>query len=164
MALGQAVRAPAQLVVTGDVERTLSFSLDDLRHPPRKTVMALNEHQADKEELYEGVPLAVLLGQAGVPRGPQLRGAAMAAYGLAEGSDGYRVTFSLAELGSGFQDSEVVVAVGGPPRQETGSLGRDASIDQSCQRCEVNARLPTLSRSSGSDCVWIERVRGNRVV
>lgn len=67
----QAVRAPAQLVVTGDVERTLSFSLDDLRHSPRKTVMALNEHQADKEELYEGAPLAVLLGQAGVPRGPK---------------------------------------------------------------------------------------------
>ena len=52
MALGQAVRAPAQLVVAGDVERTLSFSLDDLRHSPRKTVMALNEHQTDKEELY----------------------------------------------------------------------------------------------------------------
>jgi hypothetical protein len=70
----------------------------------------------------------------GCTAGPENRGAEMAAYVLAEGSDGYRVTFSLAELDSGFQDSEVVVAVGGPPRQETGSLGPDASIDPSCQR------------------------------
>jgi DMSO/TMAO reductase YedYZ molybdopterin-dependent catalytic subunit len=34
----------------------------------------------------------------------------MATYILAEGSDGYRVTFSLAELDSEFQASEVIVA------------------------------------------------------
>ena len=34
----------------------------------------------------------------------------MAAYALAEGADGYRVSFSLAELDPGFQDSQVLVA------------------------------------------------------
>jgi DMSO/TMAO reductase YedYZ molybdopterin-dependent catalytic subunit len=41
----------------------------------------------------------------------------MATYVLAEGSDGYRVTFSLAELDSDFEESEVIVAdtVNGAP-------------------------------------------------
>jgi DMSO/TMAO reductase YedYZ molybdopterin-dependent catalytic subunit len=34
----------------------------------------------------------------------------MATYVLAEGADGYRVVFSLAELDSGILDSEVIVA------------------------------------------------------
>jgi DMSO/TMAO reductase YedYZ molybdopterin-dependent catalytic subunit len=34
----------------------------------------------------------------------------MATYVLAEGADGYSVTFSLAELDADFQDSEVIVA------------------------------------------------------
>lgn len=70
----------------------------------------MNEHQDNKEEIYAGVPIATLLKAAGVPQGSQLRGSAMATYILAEGSDGYRVTFSLAELDSDFQDSEVIVA------------------------------------------------------
>lgn len=34
----------------------------------------------------------------------------MAKYVVAEGSDGYRVTFSIAELDSSIQDSDVIVA------------------------------------------------------
>ena len=110
VALGQATTASAPLVFTGDVQNPLSLSLDDLRHLPRKTIKAMNEHQDNKAEVYEGVLLATLLKQAGVPQGSQLRGPAMATYVLAEGSDGYRVTLSLAELDSDFQDSEVMVA------------------------------------------------------
>ncbi len=101
---------PAQLTVTGDVQKPLSLSLQDLRHLTRTTVKATNEHQGNKEEVYEGVLLSNLLKQAGVPQGTQLRGAAMAKYVVAEGSDGYRVTFSIAELDSSIQDSDVIVA------------------------------------------------------
>jgi DMSO/TMAO reductase YedYZ molybdopterin-dependent catalytic subunit len=97
----------AQLVVAGDVSKPLSLSADDLRHLPRTTVTVTNEHQGDSKEVYEGVLLSVLLKQAGAP---QLKGPAMAAYALAEGADGYRVSFSLAELDPGFQDSQVLVA------------------------------------------------------
>jgi DMSO/TMAO reductase YedYZ molybdopterin-dependent catalytic subunit len=97
----------AQLVVAGDVSNPLSLSADDLRQLPRTTVTVTNEHQGDSKEVYEGVLLSVLLKQAGAP---QLRGPTMAAYALAEGSDGYRVSFSLAELDPGFQDSQVLVA------------------------------------------------------
>jgi DMSO/TMAO reductase YedYZ molybdopterin-dependent catalytic subunit len=109
-ALGQASTASAQLAFSGDIQKPLSLSLDDLRHSPRKTIKVVNEHQDNQGEVYDGVLLATLLKQAGVPQGSQLRGAAMATYILAEGSDGYRVTFSLAELDSDFQDSEVMIA------------------------------------------------------
>jgi DMSO/TMAO reductase YedYZ molybdopterin-dependent catalytic subunit len=45
-----------------------------------------------------------------VPQGDQLRGSSMATYVVAEGQDGYRVIFSLAELDSGIVESEVIVA------------------------------------------------------
>ena len=51
-----------------------------------------------------------LLRRAGVPQNEKLRGSAMATYVLAEAADGYRVLYSLAELDSDFQDSEVIVA------------------------------------------------------
>jgi DMSO/TMAO reductase YedYZ molybdopterin-dependent catalytic subunit len=97
----------AQLVVTGDVSKPLTLSLDDLRKMPRTTITVANEHQDNNKEVYEGVLLSALLKQAGAP---QLKGAAMAAYVLAEGADSYRVSFSLAELDPGFQDSQVIVA------------------------------------------------------
>lgn len=109
-ALAQTPATSAQLTVTGDVPKSFTLSLDDLRRQPRTTLKVVNEHQNDSEEVYEGVALAALLKQAGVPQGPQLRGAAMATYILAEASDGYRVTFSLAELDSDFENSEVLVA------------------------------------------------------
>jgi DMSO/TMAO reductase YedYZ molybdopterin-dependent catalytic subunit len=101
--------AAGRLAVTGDVEHPLSLSIDDLRHLPRTTLKVTNPHEG-KEETYEGVALGELLKRAGVPQGSNLRGAAMATYVLAEAADGYRVTFSLAELDSDFQDSGVIVA------------------------------------------------------
>jgi len=69
----------------------------------------LNHHD-DKEETYEGVAVQELLRRAGVPQNEKLRGSAMATYVLAEATDGYTVQYSLAELDSDFQDSEVIVA------------------------------------------------------
>ena len=51
-----------------------------------------------------------LLHRAGVPEEENLRGAAMTTYVVAEGSDGYRAVFSLAEFDPETSDSEVVVA------------------------------------------------------
>ncbi len=97
----------AQLVITGDVSKPLTLPVDDLRKMPRTTITVANEHQDNNKEVYEGVLLSALLKQAGAP---QLKGAAMAAYVLAEGADSYRVSFSLAELDPGLQDSQVIVA------------------------------------------------------
>jgi len=101
--------ASAILRVTGDVATPLSLSLSDLKALPRKTLKVVNPHDK-QEEAYEGVAVQELLRRAGVPQNEKLRGTAMASYVLAEASDGYRVLFSLAELDSDFQDSEVIIA------------------------------------------------------
>lgn len=105
----QSASTAAQLTIKGDVEKTLSLTLEDFRHLPRTTLKVMNPHDK-KEETYEGVLLTELLKRAGVPLGAQLRGAAMATYIQADASDGYRVIFSLPELDADFQDSEVIVA------------------------------------------------------
>jgi len=109
-ALAQAVATSGQLTITGDIPKPLALSLDDLRHQQRITVKVPNEHQANTQDTYEGVPLATLLKQTGMPQGSQIKGAMLATYLMAEGSDGYRVIFSLAEVDSDFQDSGVIVA------------------------------------------------------
>ena len=76
---------------------------------PRKTLTVVHPHDK-KTEKYEGVALEEILHKAGVPQGEALRGPAMATYVVAEGADGYRVVFPLAELDSGIADSEVLVA------------------------------------------------------
>src|SRR6516225_2734111 len=99
----------AQLRIAGDVATPLTLSVSDLKSLPRKTVKVLNPHEK-KEETYEGVAVQELLHRAGVPQSEKLRGPAMATYVLAEAADGYSVLYSLAELDSDFQDSEVIVA------------------------------------------------------
>jgi DMSO/TMAO reductase YedYZ molybdopterin-dependent catalytic subunit len=105
----QSAQTDVALRVMGSVEKPLSLSLGDLQQMPRKTVKAFDEHE-NKEEVYEGVLLSELLMRAGVPQGSKLRGAAMATYIEADGVDGYRVVFSIAETDSGFEDSEIIVA------------------------------------------------------
>ena len=51
---------------------------------------------------YDGVPIGALLAKAGVPQGAALRGKSMALAVVAEGSDGYRAVFSIAELDDDF--------------------------------------------------------------
>lgn len=99
----------AILRVGGNVTTPLSLSPNDLKAMPRKTLKVLNPHE-NKQEAYEGVAVQELLRKAGVPQNEKLRGTAMATYVLAEAADGYSVLYSLAELDSDFQDSEVIVA------------------------------------------------------
>ncbi|MGB6484197.1 MAG: molybdopterin-dependent oxidoreductase [Candidatus Acidiferrales bacterium] len=95
--------------IGGNVATPLELSATDLKNMPRKTLKVVNPH-SKKTEIYRGVPLQELLRRAGVPQGSRLRGPVMATYVLAEAADGYRVVFSLAELDSGFSDSDVIVA------------------------------------------------------
>ena len=114
--------ATVQLAVTGSVDKPLSLSADDLGHLPRTTIKVMNEH-AGKDETYEGVLLSDLLKQAGVPEGAKLNGKALATYVEVEGTDGYRVIFSLAELDGDFLDSGVLVADKMDGQPIAGNLG-----------------------------------------
>jgi DMSO/TMAO reductase YedYZ molybdopterin-dependent catalytic subunit len=105
----QSSASTAALRIGGNVTTPLALSLAELKSMPRQTLNVVNPH-SKKAESYQGVALEYLLQKAGVPHGEQLRGKAMATYVLATASDGYRVVFSLAELDSGFTDSDVIVA------------------------------------------------------
>jgi DMSO/TMAO reductase YedYZ molybdopterin-dependent catalytic subunit len=106
-----AVRAQSgtALTVTGSVEKPLTLSLADLQRLPRKTVKIFDSHEG-KEQTYEGVALSELLARAGVPQGEKIRGGAMATYIEAQGADGYRVIYALAETDSSFQEFDILVA------------------------------------------------------
>ena len=108
-AFAQTSPVGAQLKIGGAVTTPLTLTVADLKAMPRTTIRAVNSHEK-KAEIYEGVLLEELLRKAGAPHGEQLRGQLMTTYVIAEAEDGYRVVFSLAELDSGFLDSEVLVA------------------------------------------------------
>jgi hypothetical protein len=76
------------------------------------------DHEGKKHE-YDGVSLQDVLATAGVATGDGLRGKELADYIVAEGSDGYRIVFSVAELDPAFSNTQVIVAtrVDGQPLQ-----------------------------------------------
>jgi DMSO/TMAO reductase YedYZ molybdopterin-dependent catalytic subunit len=109
LAAAQTSPGASELKITGAVSTPLTLTAADLKDMPRTTLHVMNAHDK-KEETYEGVLLEVLLQNAGAPHGEQLRGQLMTSYVVAEAQDRYRVVFALAELDSGFLDSQVLVA------------------------------------------------------
>jgi DMSO/TMAO reductase YedYZ molybdopterin-dependent catalytic subunit len=122
VAAQQPAATPTLLTITGDVERALHLTAEDLARLPRRSLRA-SEH--GKEALFEGVSLFDALKLAGVPSGENLRGRQLAKYVLVEAADGYQVIFSLAELDTAMTDREVLLADrrdGSPLRPEEGPL------------------------------------------
>ncbi len=95
--------------IGGAVTTPLTLTVADLKKLPRKTMTVTNSHE-QTTATYEGVLLEELLQKAGAPHGEQLHGKSMAMYVVAEADDGYRVVFSLAELDSSIEESEILVA------------------------------------------------------
>ncbi|MBV9885206.1 MAG: molybdopterin-dependent oxidoreductase [Acidobacteria bacterium] len=102
-------------MVTGAVAQDLKLTTDDLKKMPRKSVSTKGHD--DQLHQYDGVPISTVLGKAGVPQGSALRGKSMALMVVAEGSDGYRAAFSLAELDEDFAGEAVLIvdSVDGQP-------------------------------------------------
>jgi DMSO/TMAO reductase YedYZ molybdopterin-dependent catalytic subunit len=100
--------------ISGAVKTPLSVTAEDLAKMPRATVTTKSNGM---ETVYEGVWLHEVLKRAGVPRGSELRGKALATYVICEEKDGYQVLFSLAELDPSFIDNEILLAdtAGGKP-------------------------------------------------
>jgi DMSO/TMAO reductase YedYZ molybdopterin-dependent catalytic subunit len=98
---------PSTLQITGAVSQDLKLTLDDLKKMPRKSVSTKGHD--DQMHQYDGVPIGALLSKAGVPQGSALRGKSMVLTVVAEGSDGYRAVFSLAELDEDFAGETVLI-------------------------------------------------------
>ena len=103
----QAQSGPSSLLITGAVSQDLKLSLDDIKKLPRKSVTTKGHDEQMHQ--YDGVPIGTLLAKAGVPQGSALRGKSMALVVVAEGSDGYRAVFSVAELDDDFAGEAVLV-------------------------------------------------------
>lgn len=88
---------------------------------PHLTVNVYNEH-AKANQSYSGVPLISLLTPLGVPDKPH--GKDFRLYLVAEGSDGYQVVYSVAEVTPDVHDATVLVAdsMDGKPIGNNGPL------------------------------------------
>lgn len=88
---------------------------------PHKTVTAFSSH-AKANQTYSGVLLTDLLTKLGVPNGEH--GKTLKLYLVVQGSDGYKVVFSLGEVTPIFNNSTVIVAdsLEGKPIAGEGSL------------------------------------------
>jgi hypothetical protein len=88
---------------------------------PHKTVTLFNEH-AKINQTYSGVPLIDLLTRLGVPDKPH--GKDLRLYLVAEGSDGYKAVYSVAEVNPDVHDATVIVAdtLDGKPLADDGPL------------------------------------------
>src|SRR5580700_2006015 len=89
--------------------KTLTLTPEELAALPHKTVAVFNAH-SKATETYSGVPLADLLGKAGVPLGESVRGKLFMIGVVAEGTDHYGVLYSLAEVDPAIHTGDVIVA------------------------------------------------------
>lgn len=132
----QTLPKAVRLTVSGDVQKPLTLSAEDLAAYPHQTATL---HERDgSTAVYEGVPLIEILKRAGVPSGDQLKGKALASYLLATARDSYRVTFALAELDPVIGNGNIIVADkrdGKPLSEHEGPLRLIAPSDKKPARC-----------------------------
>jgi hypothetical protein len=102
-----AVRSTS-LTITFDT-KTLTFSPAELAAMPHATVTVFNAY-GKISETYSGVPLAALLAKLGVPQGESVHGGLFMTGVIAEGTDGYKVLYSLAEIDPAIHTGQVLVA------------------------------------------------------
>jgi len=93
-----------KIIVGKNSAEWTAATLAPLEH---KTLNVYNEH-VKANQTYAGVPLIELLKKLGVPDKP--RGKEFQLYVVAEGSDGYKVVYSLGEIAPDVHDGDVIVA------------------------------------------------------
>jgi hypothetical protein len=110
LAAGAAFAAPgaASVELRGAPNGRAVVSADDLAKLPRRAVEAVDRD--GRKSKFEGWALGDVLALAGIPRGNDLRGKALATYVQASARDGYRVVFALPELDPAFTDRIVLLA------------------------------------------------------
>jgi Oxidoreductase molybdopterin binding domain len=97
------------LKVTGLDGKETTYSAAELKAMPHRTVAVYNEH-AKANENYSGVPLTELLAKAGAPTGEKLWGKGFLLYVVAEGTDHYKVVYSIDETDPANHAGDVIVA------------------------------------------------------
>lgn len=138
--------AQAVLEIGGDVDQQLSLTLSELRELPMQTYAA--HYMKGDTATYDVVRLIDALALAGVPSGSQLKGEQVQKVVVITAGDGYKATFSLAELDPKSAEGAILLAIGQngkPLNKRVGPLHIIAPNDQ------LNSR-------------WVREVRSIRVV
>ena len=96
---------------------------DDLKSLPHTSVTVFNAH-TKKSESYAGVVLADLLAKVNAPVGEKLKGKLFMTGVVAEGTDGYQVLYSVAEVDPVMHSGVVLIAdsVDGHPLGNNGAF------------------------------------------
>ena len=106
-------KAPAvpssQLTLKSLDGKTIAISAYDFSVLPHKSVTVFNSH-TKSSEVYGGVVLADLLAKVDAPLGAKLRSATLTTGVIAEGTDGYRALYSLAEIDPSMHNGDVIIA------------------------------------------------------
>jgi hypothetical protein len=102
-------------------DKSAEWTPEKLATLPHTTITVYNGH-TKKNQTYSGVPLTDLLTSLGVPNKPH--GKDFELYLVAEGSDGYKVVYSVSEVTPDVHDATVIVAdkLEGKPIAGTGPL------------------------------------------
>ena len=93
------------MITFGD--KTAEWNAEKLAALPHQTIKLYNEH-AKADQTFAGVPLIELLKPLGVPEKP--RGKDFQLYLVAEGSDGYKVVYSIGEVTPDVHHGTVLIA------------------------------------------------------
>jgi hypothetical protein len=136
--------ASTSLTLTVDGKPT-TLSVEDLQAMSQKTVSVHNEH-TKKDETYGGVSLGELLAKYGFPVDKTTRQKMLRSYLIAEGTDRYRVLFSVTEIEASEHDGDVIVATSmdGKPLGQDGPLKLVDSGDKKPQRWVRNLSAITV--------------------
>ena len=101
---------PPALKLSGPKAESASFQVADLQSLPVVRELTVTEPHGKASVRYRGVPLIALLSMVGAPVGESLRGPALALHARIEAADGYRASFSLAELDAGVGGTDALLA------------------------------------------------------
>lgn len=102
-------------------DKSAVWTVEKLLALPQTTITVYNEH-LKKNQTFSGVPVIDLLTPLGISAKPH--GKDFALYLVAEGSDGYRVVYSIGEVTPDVHDGTVLVAdkLAGQPIAGTGPV------------------------------------------
>ncbi len=133
------------LTLQGLAGKTLTLTAPDLAALPHQSVTVTNGH-SKTQETYSGVPLSNLLAKVGVPHGPDIKGPLFLLGVIAEGTDGYRVLFSLTEIDPALHTGDILVAdsLDGKPLLADGAFKLVASEDRRPARWVRNLKSISL--------------------
>jgi hypothetical protein len=102
-----AAKVPAGPLKISFGDKSVEWTPESIAPLPHITVTVFNAH-AKANQTYTGVPLMALLAKLGVPDKPH--GNDLRLYLVAEGADGYKAVYSLAEVNPDLHDGSVIVA------------------------------------------------------